>query len=211
MRIFQTMATALLGVLLVAGQALAGTADVSGGWELQSEREGIRIYTRSVHGTSLKQIRAVTVVNAPMSAVMQVLTDYDNYKSWMNNIQESYVMEEMRDSVAVIYEYEDAPWPVQNRFRVQEMTLHLGSDVSTLVFKSIPDESIVRNDAIQMEHHEGWWRVSQISDSNCQIEFMLDGDPGGYVPAWLVNYMAVDAPFRTLSNLRNRIAESQRS
>ena len=185
--------------------------ETHGGWKLEAEKDGIKIYTRSIHGSSLKQVRAVTEMKAPMEAVMQVLTDFDNYKTWMNNVRESHVIDRPEDSVSVVYAFEDAPWPVQNRYHVDRMTVRIGEAVSMLFFQSIPDYGENPGNAIEIEHYEGWWRVSEMDEGICQVEYMLDGDPGGYVPTWLVNYLAVDAPYKTLLNLKERISIVQRS
>lgn len=210
MRMNYSLLIALSVVLFTTGTSTFA-AGIHGGWKLEAEKDGIRIYTRAVHGSSLKQVRAVTEMKAPREAIMQVLTDYDNYKSWMNNVRDSYVMERQDDSVSIVYAYEDAPWPVQNRYHVDRMTVSVGEAVSVLFFKALPDYTDQPTDAIQLSHYEGWWKVSEIAEGGCRIEYMLDGDPGGYIPSWLVNYMAVDAPYKTLINLRERVSMVQRS
>ena len=198
-------------ILLLIGSIGATAAEGHGGWKLESEKDGIRIYTREIYGSGLKQVRAVAELKAPMEAILQVLTDYDNYKLWMNNVRESYVMDRPQDSVSFVYSYEDSPWPVQNRYRVDKMRLALGDVVSTLFFQSIPDYIQDPKDAIEAEHYEGWWKVSKMETGGCEVEYMLDGNPGGYIPSWLVNYLAIDAPYKTLANLRNRVSTVQRS
>lgn len=204
------MVTVLLTTLVVAGEVHAATA-AHGGWKLESEKNGIKIYTRPVIGSKLKQVKAITQVNAPLQSVMQVLTDYPNYKNWVNNVTESYIVDQPADSVHYVYTFEDAPWPVQNRYHVAKMTLNTSPKSSTLTFKSMPNFMDKSSDAIEFERYEGWWKVSEEQDKTCRIEYILDENPGGYVPTWLVNYLAVDAPLKTLENLKALIEGIQKS
>lgn len=186
-------------------------ATAHGGWKLESEKNGIKIYTRPVIGSKLKQVKAITSVKAPMATVVHVLTDYQNYKKWVNNVTESYVVDQPADSIHYVYTHEDAPWPVQNRYHVSRMTLTTNGSTSTLTFKSVPNYIQQSQKAIEFERYEGWWKVSATGSGSCRIELILDENPGGYVPPWLVNYMAVDAPLKTLENLKAVIEGLQKS
>jgi len=194
------------------GASAIGSGDVvHGGWTLESERDGIKIYTRAVRGSKLKQIRAVISVHASIETVVNTLTDYPNYHKWMYNVTESYVVDHPADSVHYVYRFEDAPWPVQNRYHVDRMIVAMQDKTATVHFKSMPNYMDKSQDAIEVQRYEGSWKVSEVASHECQIEYILDENPGGYVPQWLVNYMAIDAPYKTLSNLRDRLEALQRS
>ncbi len=208
MRIFLILLIALLAVP-ATGTSSHGARH--GGWTLESDKDGIKIYTRTVKGSKLKQVRAVVLVKAPLETVMRIITDYQGYDEWMNNVTESYVMHQPSDSIQYVYRYEDAPWPVQNRYHVDRMVVERGIDDATIAFKSMPNYIDKTDEAIEVEQYEGSWHISDNGRGECMIEYTLDENPGGFVPPWLVNYLAVDSPFRTLSNLRDRVETLQRS
>jgi ribosome-associated toxin RatA of RatAB toxin-antitoxin module len=204
----------LILVFCMATTAVSATGGgdvVHGGWTLESDKDGIKIYTREVRGSKFKQIRAVVSVQASMETVVRTLTDYPNYHKWMNNVTESYVVDQPADSIHYVFRYEDAPWPVQNRYHVDKMILAMHEKSATVEFKSLPNYIDKSGEAIEIQRFEGSWKISEVAGNECQIEYILDENPGGYVPQWLVNYMAIDAPFKTLSNLRERIETLQRS
>ena len=124
---------------------------------------------------------------------------------------ESYVVNQPSDSIHYVYRFEDAPWPVQNRYHVDKMVLEQDASEATVAFKSMPNYIDKSDEAIEIQRYEGSWKVKDMGHGECQIEYTLDENPGGYVPSWLVNYLAVDAPYKTLSNLRSRVETLQRS
>jgi hypothetical protein len=177
------------------------------GWKLESETGGIRIYSRAVAGSSIRQVKATAAVNASYETVVSILTDYTNYKLWMNNITDSQVIEQSSDTVHYVYSYEDTPWPVQNRFCVSKMTLTAFGHVAMLHFESVPRYLESPRDAIEMARHRGHWKVSR-NKSGCDVEYMIESHPGGFVPSWLANQMAFGGPSKTMQNLRT-LAENK--
>ena len=147
----------------------------------------------------------------PLESVVYVLTDYPNYSKWVNNITESRVIKEESETVNFVYTYEDAPWPVQNRYNVSKMTLNRHKDNCTLYFEAVPDYLEKRSDAIEVERYEGWWKVLNLPEGGCMVEYIIAENPGGYIPQWLINYMAVDAPMRTMENLKRMVEQIARS
>jgi hypothetical protein len=186
---------------------LSANPDFSEGWKLETDIAGIKVYSRAVEGSQFRQIKATAAVNATFESVIGILTDYANYKLWMNNITDSQIIETSADTVNYVYAYEDTPWPVQNRYCVSKMTLDQHSDVATLHFESVPRYMKSPRDAIEFARHKGYWKISR-NKSGCEIEYLLESNPGGYVPSWLVNQMAYGGPARTIQNLRS-LAENR--
>lgn len=182
---------------------------MSGGWKLESDIEGVKVYSRTVDGSKFRQIKATASVEAPFEMVLGMLTDYDNYKLWMSNVTDSQVMEKVSDTVHYVYAYEDSPWPVQNRYCVSRMTLLSETDAATLLFESVPNYMKSPRDAIEHTVHKGYWKLNR-SKAGCDIEYFIECNPGGHVPTWLVNQRAHEAPSKTLQNLRTQASRKHR-
>ena len=163
---------------------------------------GVKVYSRAIDGSQFRQIKATTAVNAPFETVIAILTDYVNYKLWMNNITDSQIIEQEADTVHYVYAYEDTPWPVQNRFCVSKMKLVQQEDIAMLHFESVPRYMKSPRDAIEFARHKGYWKISR-NKTGCEIEYLLESNPGGHVPSWLVNQISYGGPVKTMQNLRS--------
>jgi hypothetical protein len=53
------------------------------------------------------------------------------------------------------------------------------------------------------------WTITPLKDGSLSLEYQLLVDPGGSVPAWLVNLAVVDGPFETMSALREKVKEKK--
>jgi len=179
------------------------------GWKLESEAGGIKVYSRAVEGTQFRQVKAVAAVNASLETIVAILTDYPNYKLWMNNVTDSQIIEQASDRVAYVYTYEDTPWPVQNRFCVSKMTFEEEEDRARILFESVPRYMKSPRDAIEFISYKGHWQILR-NKSGCEIEYFLEANPGGHVPSWLANQLAYGGPARTIGNLRTLVENTGR-
>jgi ribosome-associated toxin RatA of RatAB toxin-antitoxin module len=177
-------------------------------WTLELDREGIRVYTQIEEPSPYKQIKVTATINAPMEKVLEILMAFSGYKSWMNHVQESYLLNQS-DSAYYVFILEDAAWPMQNRYQVSRLDVRQTMSESHIQFRSVPNYIEKRTDAIQIKQFEGYWSIEDRTDHQCSLEFVLIHNPGGYVPPWLANFNAVENPFQSILKLK-ALAESTR-
>jgi hypothetical protein len=170
-------------------------------WELEFDKEGIRVYTQ-LEGTSpYKQVKVTATINAPMEKVMEILLSFGSYRNWMNHIEESYLINQT-DSTYYVFLLEDASWPMQNRYQVSRLDVHQAVTKSEIRFRAIPNFIEKRKDAIQIKQYEGFWELEDRTDHQCSLEYVLIINPGGYVPPWLANVYAAENPYQSIFKLK---------
>jgi hypothetical protein len=49
--------------------------------------------------------------------------------------------------------------------------------------------------------------VEELSGGNIKVQFQYFADPGGKIPAWLINTFVVKNPYKTLTNLRRLLMD----
>src|SRR6186713_418859 len=86
-------------------------------WELELDKEGIRVYTQLEGDSPYKQVKVIATINAPIEKVMEILLSFNHYSGWMNHVDESYLLNQS-DSNYYVFILEDADWPMQNRYQV---------------------------------------------------------------------------------------------
>ncbi len=194
-----TLFTALL--ILLSLKVYANPEDQ---WELEMDKDGIRVYTQLDETSPYKQVKVTTTINAPMEKVMEVLMTFNKYKNWMNHVQDSYLINQS-DSAYYVFILEDATWPMQNRYQVSKIVSSQSVDESNVEFRSIPNYIEKRTDAIQIKQYEGYWSLENRPDHRCSLEYVLIHNPGGHVPPWLANFHAVDNPYQSVVNLKDLV------
>lgn len=176
-------------------------------WELELDKEGIRVYTQLDETSPYKQIKVITTINAPMESVMEILLDFNEYEEWMNDVDESYLLNKS-DSSYYVFIHEDAAWPMQNRYQVSKMSFEKAIAKAKVKFSSVPNFIEKRTDAIQIKQFEGHWELDGRIAHQCTLEYVLIQNPGGHVPPWMTNLYAVENPYNSIQKLKKRAEEA---
>ena len=186
----------------------SGNVKALEGWVLEVEKEGIRVYTQLDGKSPYKQIKVTTNINATVEQVMEILMEFNQYKTWMNHVTESYLINQSDSSTYYVFTLEDAAWPMQNRYQVSKVEIEASSSAATMHFRSVPNYIDKRTDAIQIKQYEGYWELRSRPNHQCSLEFIMIQNPGGHIPPWLANFNAVENPFYSVANLK-RMAERE--
>jgi hypothetical protein len=179
----------------------------SAGCDLKRDSDGIKVYTCKSDDDKFKSLKAEFVLeNVSIEKLESFLRAVDNYPSWQYNMTEAKVLER-QDANKLIYRSEiDAPWPLEDR----ELIMSFWSDKTQAdyVYFFMENSSFVYpldEDIIRVPFMKGQWRVKQGANNTLFIEYFLRINPGGTVPAWLVNIAMADGPHHSFRNLKQQI------
>jgi hypothetical protein len=53
--------------------------------------------------------------------------------------------------------------------------------------------------------------LTPIGNSRLKVEYFIEVDPGGQMPAWVVNLVSTQAPYETFKNLMDRLESLKRN
>ncbi len=198
-------------LLLLAITAIASSAQARE-WELVHEENGIVVHRKDVAGRDLPVFRGRGAVNASIYQVMAVLIDAPRRPEWLHRCVEAKVIEKLGEFATVNYSRTDAPWPVEDRDAVmigQLFTIEPGVKYRA-EFHGIPDPRMPpRPDAVRMKRLHGHWLLTSLSPNKTHVEYLVDADPGGILPDWLVKQASKELPYKTLLNLRRQTRKTR--
>ena len=61
-------------------------------------------------------------------------------------------------------------------------------------------------DLVRIPYSKGAWYVTTVSNKIIHLNYVLEVDPGGSVPAWILNLFSTKGPLETFKNLKNKMA-----
>ncbi len=94
---------ALAATLIVAALAAPHAAPAQPGWTRRFEGDGIAIYSRSVEGARVREVRLVGGVDAAPRACRNVMADHEAHPGAMPHVAESRVVARQGERVAWVY------------------------------------------------------------------------------------------------------------
>ena len=182
-------------------------------WVLEKEEQDIqlKIYTREVSGSSLKEFRGVMVAETNLTTLAALLLDSNAAPQWMHQCEKFEVIEQIDPLNAIIYFVNGAPWPVSDRDAVISSSMIQDPETLTLQVSvdAIADRLPEDDDYVRIPRMTGFWAFKPLADGKVEIIYQVHVEPGGSLPAWLANSVVVDTPYHTMSNMLDMIKLTQ--
>lgn len=185
--------------------ATAAIAEEEKEWTLSRDRRDIKVYTRRVEGIDFKQYRGLVIVDASLSSLVALFEDHSAAQDWIDTCRSIELVERIAPNESISYSYNPAPWPAKDR----DAAVHnlITQDPETLVVRivqqAVPDRVPPNRKAVRVKRIEGLWIFNPLGEKETEVIYQVLTDPGGGIPAWLVNAVAISQPFNTLEGLRD--------
>lgn len=189
-------------VLLLCGLGCFAHAEE---WETAMHQDGIEIATRTVADSPIRAFRAEATVAAAPEAVLALMLDAESYPDWVESCREARVLEQPDALNVVTYQVNGMPLFVADRDLVLAMQVEEAAEGGfVLHFRNRPEE-LPTTDRVRIPRAVGHYALQPDGLERTRIVWEQHTEPGGELPAWLVNQLLIDIPFKTLSKLRARL------
>jgi hypothetical protein len=176
------------------------------GLELKDEEEGIKVYTSPVENSGIKAVKVECTVEATLSQLTAVLLDIPASPEWIYATEFCRVQKTISATELIYHSEIDVPWPVSNRDFIVRVKISQDSltRILTVDGENLPQYVKEQDGVVRILHTESNWTVTP-RDKYLDIVFTLHVDPGGSIPAWLINMFATRGPLETFRNLRSQV------
>ena len=197
----------LASFFLLFSSLLVTTKSWGQNWSLKRDQDSIQVYTAHAEGSKFKIIRADFTIRTTREKLFDKLLNADRYVDWQYNTLHSRVLERISPREIIYYNEVDAPWPVANRDLVIRLKIEETSSETffRILTWSEPGSVAVKSGVIRVPSSKGEWKVKDSGNGRLQVRFEMQIDPGGDVPAWLVNLTSSLAPYQTFLNLKKML------
>lgn len=176
-------------------------------WTVEKAKNDITVSTRKLPNSTLKDYKAEMIVeNATIEEAVNIILNFEAYKGWFPNTHESLLLEKPDANTYIQYYQVKAPWPISNRDIVTKFNIITSEKEIRIEMQSLGNDFMAeKKGVVRMPSLKGFWLISDLGDGNIRIEQEVASDPGGAIPAWLLNAVVVDTPFDSFTNLRGKL------
>jgi hypothetical protein len=194
---------ALLLILLTGPAGIYAQTD----WEVKTEKQGLKVSTRSFPDSKFKAIKVELELEATLSQLVSVLMDVNTGADWVYATKTSVLLKQVSPAELVYYSEIKLPWPINNRDFIARLKVSQDPNtrVVTIDGPTMPDYVPVKKDIIRVKASEGKWTIAPTGKGHIRVEYTLRTDPGGDLPAWLFNLFVTKGPVESFENLKVQI------
>lgn len=173
--------------------------------ELRKSAEGIEVYTCKMANSRINSIQSTFTVSSSFSALSEALFDLNNFHKWQYKIVKTEMLKRISKNEFIYRAELETPWPVSNRDLILHVKMSPTSNPKEYHFSAIgkPDYIPPREGFVRVPVSEAHWYIKILDKTNIQVKHSILIDPGGSIPAWLMNLSLAEGPYETFKNLRN--------
>lgn len=184
------------------------------GWKLVKENKGIKVYHRKTSLTAIKVFKGVAELETDLTTLCAFLMDTCNFPSWIVLCDSAELLEPADEDadkidqvVYHLYTVNRPPWPIKPRDNVIYSVATQDPETLTLRIKavSVPDAIPYKEECIRCPLLMVEWKLRPLNNGKTEFTFETLIDVGGWVPAWAINFYAVDVPYTTIQKIRKQM------
>jgi hypothetical protein len=180
-------------------------------WELKKNENGIAVYTRAADNSDLKEIRVVNKVKSSLSGVIGLLLDTPNYPNWIYDCSIAKILKQVSKTEVYQYQVTHVPSPFDDRDIITDFKIMQDSKtkIVTTTSTALPNYIASKEGKVRIQHFHSSYKFTKVSRDSVLVEFELFADPGGDVPAWLVNSTIIRGPYNTTLEMVKQLPKYQ--
>ena len=194
-------------VLLLVLLAAALLAQAQDAWKLKKDEDGVQVYMQTKEGSPFKIVKTVTVLNTTLTKVAAVLLDVMKTPEWVYGTKTCSILKQESPQVVYYYAEIEMPWPASNRdFAIRiSMSQNPQTKVITVLAENQPTFTPEKKGLVRIQHSAGKWTISPAGAGKVRVEYVLQVDPGGSLPAGIVNMFSYEGPFESFRSLQRQV------
>lgn len=170
-------------------------------WVLATEDERIKVYTRSVEGSSFKAVKATMVANTNTDKIANAFGDGDGCAGWREMCKSSRVLEVASETERFVYMVLDLPWPISDRDVVMHSVTEIDadSDTATVHLRSAsqkyPEQKHVRAQC------NGKYVLKALNEEQVEVSYIMHADLGGNLSPGIISSRQVESTLKEMNKL----------
>ena len=176
-------------------------------WMLKDQRDGISVYSRHSELSRFNDIEVEMDLPGTTAELFSILMNVEKYPEWAFSTKSSTLIKRIGNSEIIYYSEISAPWPLSNRDFYADVSISCDSSRHSwcMVSTGLKDFLPEKKGLVRIPRSKAVWNISQKSDKVIHLQYVLQVDPGGCLPAWIANMFATKGPMQTFASLRKKM------
>ena len=201
MNAFRTLCTLLILFCLVT------STQGQYSWVLKKDKDGIKVSSRHSDRSKFNDIKVEMDLPGNIYQLLNILLDVNKYSQWSYSVSRSELIKKISPLKLEYHLEVTAPWPVMDRDLYAMFEVKIDSVSRSIGIVAAGDSGYrpINKNFIRIPHSKGVWDLHTVSKHKIHIIYTLEIDPGGSVPAWIMNMFGTKAPFITFQNLKRKM------
>ena len=172
-------------------------------WKLSKDKNGIKVYLAPVPASDLKAIKVECTLDGTIDKLIGIIQNVPLQKKWVYKNKTAYVVKKINADDFYYYTETSMPWPLTNRDAVAHLKIMNDSEANLLTITAVSEPHYLpeKKGKVRVRSSSVRWLVKSVVPNKISIVYTFEADPGGSLPAWMVNMFADEAPYESFKKL----------
>ncbi|RYU91949.1 lipid-binding protein [Mucilaginibacter terrigena] len=187
------------------------TASAQNKWTLKSDKDGIKIYTSPVENSKFKALRIECNFQSTLTQMVAALLDLKTRTEWIYHTKSIHLVKEVSPTDLYYYSEISLPWPAQNRDFVAHLVTKQNEETKVVTMDGPVASGLVpeKDGIVRVKSSLSQWVIVPLNKNEVKVEYTIAAEPGGNIPAWLVNMFASEGPTQSFKALKLQLKKAQ--
>ncbi|MCG9879721.1 MAG: START domain-containing protein [Bacteroidia bacterium] len=166
---------------------------------------------RDYPGLAIKELKTVALFDCSVQTLVALITDIPEQKNYQFGCKRSEVLKRINRFEQIYYQELYVPWPFENRDGAFRQTVdNLSTNKEAFILAKSESDYLPKNKAfVRVPFMKARWHITQVNEHTCKAEYIIAVDPGGVIPAWLINLFIDKAPLESVRGMRKSLLKER--
>lgn len=179
-------------------------------WKFIKETNGVKVFFRDMPDQKLHEVKILTTFNTNLSTLVAAMRDVSAYPTWVYKVDASKKVKDISNLEMVYYNHVDFPWPLSDRDAVIHTKVSQNSKTKEVISVSFAEPLSVpsNKELVRIMVFNSKWTFTP-KEKIVYGEYVFRSNPGGNIPAWLVNSSLDEGPVKTILQLKRLLKNTK--
>lgn len=177
-------------------------------WKFKKESEGIKAYIRPIDDYSIAEYKVTAEIDGRVKDIIALMKEESSYQRLFTDISHLEFFKNEDDRLEM-YLVNRAPFPARDRdgYFISLFSYDHSTKTVRVDLDCPSDVHNVKNRHIRITRCKGHWEFKELSEKKIGVEHQFVADPGGFVPAFILNIFLVNNPISTIKRMREEVKD----
>lgn len=195
----------LLLTLILIAAPVTNAEDLTGKWETSLDEDNILVESRKSQNASYDEFRATIIVSTGLAPAIALLQDTSACSDWIFRCKESAIIQAFSKTERIFYQVTTLPFPAKARDVIFHAEITFLRNGAIRVSMTARPDALPETKHVRVREAYGTYTLTPLAEGKTRVIWEQYVDPAGKLPAWLVNSMLTDLPYKSLQRFRQKV------
>ena len=175
-------------------------------WKIKEDKGTLKVYVRECPDSPIKEFKVNDKFKGDFSKLVAEMESPEVVKKMSDYCTEARDIKVLSEHESVQYYYFDMPMGITDRDVISKITKYKTANSFKSITENYPSNSVpVKKGVVRLDKVRTTFYFEKQADGTILMEYIGRTDPNGWIPAWLINYLAQKEATKIVAKIKKLI------